>query len=735
MPDFFLQVLIETWTILKEASVFLLLGFLLAGVFAVVVPRTALVRFLGTGSLKSVLWGAALGAPLPLCSCGVLPMALGLRRQGATDGAAVAFLVATPETGVDSVSLSYALTDPIMTIYRPLAGIVTAVAAGIATNFLSPRSGGASEASTQYTDDSTAEVGVALQIHHHDDHCHAPDDSHESCEAVRSRVRDRGRLVSALPSLAKQIYHHAFGELFGEASYWLTLGFALSGLVTAAVPADFFSRHLAGGVVSMLAMLLLSVPVYTCASSSTPLAAAMVLKGLNPGAALVFLLAGPATNLSSLVVLLKFLGPRLVAVYLATVGVVALLAGFILDWVYRLWDLDARMTFGTAAAFMPEPVKIGGAILFLALAAHSAWRVGTPPEWSWLGDRITALTGMRPNARRLGIGAFAVCFGLYLLSGFFAVKPGEIGIRLRFGEIITAGLAPGPHYRLPWPFGAERIIRADLVQRMEFGMPVNRTRREATDAALGRERLTAGGNAVAEPVNVTGTWFQKDSIIDNPFLLTGDANLIAVRSVVQYRVGDALDFAFNVEDQSALVRNATLAALRGVVATTRIDAIYTSARSGVEEQVARAVQQILDRAGSGVQIVSFRLLYVHPPDEVHDAFRDVASAHEDKLRTINRASTFAVETVTQSRGEASAMIEQALAAKDQQIRRAEADAAAFQLRRGAYLQAPELTRFRLQLEAIETALRGVTKFVRPGAADVKDLDLWLLKPPGTSGSK
>ncbi|MBV9252173.1 MAG: SO_0444 family Cu/Zn efflux transporter [Acetobacteraceae bacterium] len=730
MTDFLLQVLIETWTILKEASIFLLLGFLLAGVLAVLVPRMALVRFLGTGRIKSVLWGAGLGAPLPLCSCGVLPMALGLRRQGATDGATVAFLVATPETGVDSISLSYAVADPLMAVYRPLAGIVTGVAAGLATNLVSPRSGQSREEVSAHN--YAVEDGFALHVHDHDHHHHGPEESHGHCDGCGPTMQDRARPVIAFPDLAKQIYHHAFGELFGETSYWLMLGFVLSGLVAAAVPGDFFSHYLSGGVTSMLAMLLLSVPVYTCASSSTPLAAAMVLKGLNPGAALVFLLAGPATNLSSLVVLLRFLGPRLVAVYLAAVGVVSLLAGFMLDWVYGHWGLDARTTFGTAAALVPESIKVGGAILFLALVGRSARQVGIPPEWSWVGDRIATLTGVRPSARRLGAGAVAVCFGLYLGSGFFTVQPGEIGIRLRFGEIVTPVLPPGLHYRLPWPFGAERIIQANIVRRMEFGMPVNRTGR---DTNIGREHLTAGGNAVPEPVNVTGTRFQKESATDSSSLLTGDANLIAIRSVVQYRVSDPLDFAFSVEDPDALVHSATLAALRGVVGTTGIDAIYTSARSAVEERVARTVQGILDRSRAGVAIVSFRLEYVHPPDEVHDAFRDVASAQEDKLRTINRASTFAVETVAQSKGEADAMIEQALAFKDQQIRRAEADAAASQVRLRAYLREPELTQFRLQLETTETALRGVAKVITPGAAEVKDLDLWLLKPPGASGSK
>ena len=145
MIDFLLGVLQATWAILEDASVYLLFGFLLAGVLAVLVPRQLLTRLVGTGKFRSVLWGSVLGAPLPLCSCGVLPTALGLRKEGATPGATVAFLVATPETGVDSISLTYALTDPLMTVFRPIAGVLTAIAAGLITNLFGATTAGAGD--------------------------------------------------------------------------------------------------------------------------------------------------------------------------------------------------------------------------------------------------------------------------------------------------------------------------------------------------------------------------------------------------------------------------------------------------------------------------------------------------------------------------------------------------------------------------------------------------------------
>ena len=183
------------------------------------------------------------------------------------------------------------------------------------------------------------------------------------------------------------------------------------------------------------------------------------------------------------------------------------------------------------------------------------------------------------------------------------------------------------------------------------------------------------------------------------------------------------------------MRSVTLAALRSVAARNSIDALYTADRSSVEQNVEQSVQQTLDETGSGIEVVSFQLLYVHPPGEVHDAFRDVASSQEDKLRTINRANTFAVETVNQAKADAAAMIEQALAFKEQQILHAQGDADDFALKLGAYRRAPELTRIPPAAGEHEETLPGLQKFIMPDARDVKDFDMWLLQPAALGRGK
>jgi Cd2+/Zn2+-exporting ATPase len=354
-------------------------------------------------------------------------------------------------------------------------------------------------------------------------------------------------------------------------------------------------------------------------------------------------------------------------------------------------------------------------------------------EWLWLRDCVARLSGIGLTARRLQVGALAALVLLYLASGLFSVWPGEIGVRQRFGEIIAPDLAPGLHYRLPWPFENHRIVATDLVRRAELGF------RSDVDADLGertraRQRLTVGGpsNPVPNAIKATGFWFEKQSVPEESFLLAGDGNLIDLRLSVQYRVRDAVAFAYRVAEPEALVRSLTLVALRGVVGTSSIDAVYTTERGNIEQRIRDRVQALLDDYGAGIELASARLLYVHPPREVHDAFRDVASAQEDKLRTINRAGTFAVEDINQAEGEAAAMIERALAFEEARILHAKGDGAAFGLKLDAYRRAPELTQFRLQLEALEAVMPGVQKFIRPGADDLKDFDLWLLEPLGAS---
>src|SRR4029079_157300 len=176
---------------------------------------------------------------------------------------------------------------------------------------------------------------------------------HEPVAALAPDAHPASRASQAWCML-QRVNQYAFRQLLDDIGYWIVLGIVLSGLIAAALPPAFFERYLGSELVSMLVMVLVGVPIYVCASEATPLAAALVLKGLNPGAALVFLLVGPATNIGSLVPLTRFLGARIMAIYLGAIVGVALLAGFALNAIYRAWGVDPRATFGAATGFLPE---------------------------------------------------------------------------------------------------------------------------------------------------------------------------------------------------------------------------------------------------------------------------------------------------------------------------------------------------------------------------------------------
>ena len=239
----------------------------------------------------------------------MLPTGVGLKKQGANNGATTAFLISTPESGVDSIAVTYALLDPIMTVARPVVAFVTAVAAGVAENLLgSGKNDGAEAADLTCPVDGCCD-GKNCSPDEHKRH-------HTFSEKIRAGLR------------------YAFTEVWTDLAGWFLVGLLLAGLITTAVPAEIMTRYLGGGLKSMLAMLALGIPLYICATASTPIAAALILKGVSPGAALVFLLAGPATNATSLTVLIGVLGKRATAIYLATIAISTVLFGLVVDQLY-----------------------------------------------------------------------------------------------------------------------------------------------------------------------------------------------------------------------------------------------------------------------------------------------------------------------------------------------------------------------------------------------------------------
>jgi uncharacterized membrane protein YraQ (UPF0718 family) len=273
-----------------------------------------------------------------------------LRKQGASNGATTAFLISTPESGVDSISITYALLDPIMTVARPAAAFITALAAGLTENIFGFR-----------RDRRQMKPDLGCPV---DNCCDGNDCPPEVHRKHHSFV---GKITAGLV--------YAFGELWDDIAGWFLLGLLLAGGITLLIPDDLLTSYLGGGLPAMLLMLAVGIPLYICATASTPIAAALILKGVSPGAALVFLLAGPATNLASLTVLVGILGKRATAIYLAAIAVMSVVFGLAVDWVYLYFGVSAQAAVGQAGELLPAWLQWTGAVAVLALSVKPIYRI------------------------------------------------------------------------------------------------------------------------------------------------------------------------------------------------------------------------------------------------------------------------------------------------------------------------------------------------------------------------
>ncbi len=348
-------VLAESWDLFEEAAPYLILGFAVAGILHVMVPDEKILKYLGksAGKFRSALNASLLGIPLPLCSCGVVPTALSLKNRGATKGATLSFLISTPETGVDSIAITYALLDPIMTVFRPLASMVTALLTGIAENVMGEKK----EVASQKKNILMMQPMAACS------------DSSCSCNNSSFSAAD----ASTLRKL-QEAFRYSFVELLGDISTWLIVGILIAGVISYMIPDDLVGDYLGGGIFSMLIMLVIGIPLYICATASTPLAAALVSKGMSPGTAFVFLLAGPATNAATITMVAKFLGRRSATLYLGMIALCSLAFGLFLDAIYFRLGIEASSIVGSASDVLTPGIKTMFALILIPFIINGIYK-------------------------------------------------------------------------------------------------------------------------------------------------------------------------------------------------------------------------------------------------------------------------------------------------------------------------------------------------------------------------
>lgn len=336
------ELLNHTLAIYLDAAPWLLLGLLAAGLIKAWVPEARMSAWLGGEGFWPVTRAALVGAPLPLCSCGVLPAALGLRRSGASRGSTLSFLIATPETGVDSVAVTYALMGPFMAVVRPVAALFSAIVTGLL--------GGRVRETVPKSVADTSACGCSGG-------CGA---SPPPLPGAWSRTRAGLR--------------YALSDIVDDLALWLVLGIIAAGALVTFVPPQALAQW-GSGLPAMLGMLVIGIPMYICATASTPLAASLLLLGVSPGTVLVFLLAGPATNLATLGIVRRELGGKVLAIYLLGIGSSAIVWGLATDALLAATGISVAAQVNAAGELVPEWLAIASGIVLLLFAIRPLRRI------------------------------------------------------------------------------------------------------------------------------------------------------------------------------------------------------------------------------------------------------------------------------------------------------------------------------------------------------------------------
>ena len=289
----------------------------------------------------------------------------------------------------------------------------------------------------------------------------------------------------------------------------------------------------------------------------------------------------------------------------------------------------------------------------------------------------------------------------WLFTGVYTVGPDEVGVVQRFGKYDRT-VQSGLNYHMPFPIETVKTPKVTEVKRIEVGF------------------RTVGKN-------------QYRTVERESLMLTGDENIVDAELIVQYKIKEPINYLFNFVGPELTMREAAEASLRTVVGRHNIDEALTSGKLMIQEETKELLQSILDKYETGVQVVAVQLQDVSPPKQVIDAFKDVASAKEDKNRMINEAEGYRNDIIPKARGEAQAMIRKAEGFREARIARAEGDVAKFKAILKEYSKAKDVTRERLYLEAMEEILPGIEKYIVPNGEDGNLLN--LLNLGGTKGAK
>lgn len=335
--NFIIGLFKEIWILLNEMSPYLLFGFLVAGILHVFISQEKIYRHFSKNNFSSIIKASLFGIPLPLCSCGVIPVAAHLRKEGAGRGATLSFLTSTPTTGVDSIMATYGLLGPLFAVIRPVAALFSGVMVGSLSNLI--------DSDKKRRDIKQDKFSCTI--------CEI-DSPHK--HSIMDKIRT--------------IFHYGFVTLIKDVSKWLFIGIVVAGFISYFIPANWIEKYLGNSYYAYTLMILIAVPMYVCATGSIPIASSLIMKGLTPGAGLIFLIAGPATNAATLTFVTGKLGKRSAMIYLITIILTAFLFGLLVDYIWIQSDMNINLIKG-AMKMIPPWISVSSSIVLTLLLFYS----------------------------------------------------------------------------------------------------------------------------------------------------------------------------------------------------------------------------------------------------------------------------------------------------------------------------------------------------------------------------
>lgn len=581
-----------------------------------------------------------------------------------------------------------------MAIYRPIAAITSAIAAGLACAFLT-RDEKDEEPLTSEDEKKLAEL--TQHQHHHHDHGHDHDHHHHD--------HDRDDLSESknigLKEKSKGVFKYGFGPMLDDIAFWIVVGLIITGIMLALVPNNFFSfgDGFLASLLAMFVMVLISVPLYTCASMSTPVAAGLIVSGLSPGAALVYLLTGPATSIATINIVSKMLGYRVMWAYLSSIIIVAIFFGLTLDYFAAdIVKADAIVALNSADNTFLVIAKTASAIIFFGLILISFSRKSYRAPMHDLKTQAGLATGfLKTHQKTLVNLAAAILFVALYPFYTLQVPPGSQGMIMRFGEVVDKDLSPGLYFRLPSPITETVVVESSNIRQISI------------DESLGN--FTVSGQRV-------------NSYENSNTYLTADENVLLIKSVITYEIDDIYNYHFYSEQNDDLLMDIARQVLVSESIQLPIDEVFTKERGNLESRFRDQLKSKVKDLGQGFNVLDARLVYVHAPNRVHDAFRDVASALEDLQRELFLADGNAISMLNEARGNSETIKANAKISAVNSLANARGQAAAFKPLADVHQIYPYLTERRLQLEAQEKWL-VLPKLYINGLKNSQGLDLWL----------